>query len=190
MKKEHLYFGLAGSFVALFSIVFYNQAGLMPTIIVGGSMFAALLLWGATTIKQPSDPKKIIPIFLLTAFLLYFHIGEEYLYNFAGRIGALTGTGWKSNELLVLIAYILPAVWILGVVALYYRNPLGGFISNFIFIGMFIGEPVHLSVFPLIEGGRYHYFPGMWTALLPMVLGIWRLRIILKQYKESKQILG
>ena len=58
------------------------------------------------------------------------------------------------------------------------RHPLGNYIAWFFFVGMMIGEPTHMLVFPLMEGGRYHYFPGMWTSLLPMVpaaYGIWRM---------------
>jgi hypothetical protein len=51
---------------------------------------------------------------------------------------------------------------------------------------MFLGEPVHLLVFTKLEGGCYHYFPGMWTALLPTVMGAWGITIIVKEYRKIK----
>jgi hypothetical protein len=67
-----------------------------------------------------------------------------------------------------------------GAIGINKRHPLGNFIAWFFFVTMILGEPVHLLVFPFMEGGRYHYFyfPGVWSALLPMppaVFGIWRM---------------
>ena len=60
----------------------------------------------------------------------------------------------------------------------------------FIFVGMFAGEPTHLLVFPVLEGGRYHYFPGAWTALLPMIMGVWGLYVILAEDRRSRANAG
>jgi hypothetical protein len=78
--------------------------------------------------------------------------------------------------------YLQAGLMVVGIVAgaigIYHRHPLGNFIAWLFFVGMMVGEPTHLLVFPLMEGGRYHYFPGMWTALAPMApaaYGIWRM---------------
>ena len=40
-------------------------------------------------------------------------------------------------------------------------------------VGMIVGEPTHVLVFPVVrmlqEGVEYTYFHAMYTALLPMV---------------------
>jgi hypothetical protein len=171
--KQSLYLALVVTFIVTSAISFVQKAGVIPAIIVCGSMVGGAVGWYFTSLKYPTDPRKLLPVYLLTVPLLYLHIWEEYLFEFGPRIGALTGTGWTESEFLVQFAFYLPTFWILSAIGLYYRHPLGNFMSWFIFFGMFLGEPVHLLVFPNLEGGRYHYFPGMWTALLPTVMGVW-----------------
>lgn len=184
---QKLYVALAAVFTATFAVGTANTAGIMPTIIVCGSMTAGLIGWSLTSIHLPTDPRRVLPIYLMTAAMLYLHILEELIYDFGPRIGALTGTGWTQAEFMLEFAFVLPMAWILGGLALYFRHPLGGFMAWFIFVGMFLGEPTHLLVFPLLEGGRYHYFPGMWTALLPMVMGFWGLHVILADWRLQRR---
>lgn len=178
-----LYIGLVISFTIAFAAILFAQAGPIPTIIVSGSMLVGTALWARTTIKYPTDPAKILPIYLLTVVMLMFHIGEEYAFGFGARIGQITGTGWSQAQFVTMFVFALPFVWIFTGFLIYHRHPLGGFVSWFVFVGMFAGEPTHLAVFPLVEGGRYHYFPGMWTALLPMVMGIWGIAVVMRQYR-------
>lgn len=184
--KQSLYLALVATFMVTFNISVFQLAGVMPTIIISGSMVGGMVGWYLTSLKHPTDPRKLLPIYLLTVPLLYFHIWEEYLFGFGPRIGALTGTGWTESEFLMQFAFYLPTFWILSAIGLYYRHPLANFMAWFIFFGMFLGEPVHLLVFPNLEGGRYHYFPGMWTALLPTVMGVWGIYVIVKEYKKIK----
>lgn len=178
-RQQYLYLLLACAFTATLALGIAATAGVMVAVIVSGSMAVGLVGWARTSLQRPTDPARILPVYLLTVFMLYVHIGEEYLYDFGPRIGALTGTGWTEAQHMLQFGYIVPAFWILAAVALYRRHPLGGFMAWFIFVGMFAGEPTHLLVFPVLEGGRYHYFPGAWTALLPMVMGVWGLAVIL-----------
>ena len=183
---EKLYVALAAVFTVTFATGLATTAGTMPTLIVSGSMAAGLVAWARTSLRHPTDPRRIMGVYLMTAAMLYLHIGEEIIYDFGPRIGALTGTGWTQQEFIVEFVFVLPIFWILGALALYKRHPLGGFMAWFIFVGMFLGEPTHLLVFPIAEGGRYHYFPGMWTALLPMVMGFWGLHVMLADWRHQR----
>ena len=186
MTKQALYLALVATFIVTTALWLAPTAGIMPAIIISGSMLGGGIGWYFTSLHHPTDPRKLLPVYLITAVMLYFHIWEEYHYGFGPRIGALTGTGWTESQFVIQIIFYLPAFWILGAMGLYYRHPLGNFVAWFIFFGMFLGEPTHLLVFPNLEGGRYHYFPGMWTALLPMVMGIWGIYIIVQEYKKVK----
>jgi hypothetical protein len=146
--------------------------------IVAGSMVAGFVVWLRTTLERPPAPGAVLPAYLLTLVLFLFHVVEEYAFDFAGRIAAAAHVQWTEAQFVEVIVLLGPAIWIAGAIAIYRRHPLGNFIVWFFFIGMMLGEPTHLLVFPLMEGGRYHYFPGMWSALLPMapaVYGIWRM---------------
>jgi hypothetical protein len=183
---QKLYVVMAAAFTATLAAGLLLTAGVMPTLIVCGSMAAGLVGWALTSLRLPTDPRRILPVYLITAAMLYLHITEEMVYGFGPRIGALTGTGWTEAQFIFEFVFVLPLFWILGALALWFRHLLGGFMSWFIFVGMFLGEPTHLLVFPLAEGGRYHYFPGMWTAMLPMVMGFWGLHVILSDWRQRR----
>lgn len=185
-RKQRLYLLLAIAFTATLAVGISATAGIMVAVIVSGSMLVGVVGWARTSLKRPTDPARILPVYLLTVFMLYVHIGEEYVYDFGPRIGALTGTGWTEAQHMLQFGFIVPTFWILAAVALWFRHPLGGFMAWFIFVGMFAGEPTHLLVFPVLEGGRYHYFPGAWTALLPMVMGVWGLYVILQEDRRHR----
>lgn len=185
MDKHKISIAVVVVFILSFAPVMLAQAGIMPFVIVCGAMVGGFVAWLLTTSRIPTDPKKILPIYFLVAATLMLHIWEEYLFGFGPRIAAINGSGWTEREFLLMIAFYMPAFWILGALGIYYRHPLGSYVAWFVFIGMILGEPVHLAVFPLIEGGRYHYFPGMWTALLPMVPGIWGMVVVIKEYRKD-----
>ena len=187
-RTQRLYLVLALAFNVVVATAVTRTAGVMPAIIVAGSMFGGLIGWSLTSLRHPSEPRRIVPVYLLTVAMLFFHIGEEYLYDFGTRIGHLTGSGWTEAQHVTQFVFVIPVFWMLGAIGLYFRHPLGNFMAWFIFAGMFLGEPTHLLVFPVLEGGRYHYFPGMWTALLPMVMGCWGLQVILSEHRQRRAL--
>lgn len=165
------------TFVATYATVLYLQAGAVPVGILCGAMAAGFVIWLRTTAHRPADPEIVLPPYLLALALFLLHVLEEFHFDFAGRISTAAHVHWPEHDFILLIVLIGPAIWIAGAIGLYRRHPLGNYLAWFIFVGMILGEPVHLLVFPFLEGGRYHYFPGMRTALLPMVpavYGAWR----------------
>ena len=177
-RRTKLSVALVAAFIATYATVVYLQAGLLVVGIICGAMIVGFVAWLRTTVRRPADPAVALPPYLLTLALFLLHILEEELFDFAGRIAAVLHVHWTQHDFLLVIVLVGPAIWIAGAIGLYRRHPIGNYLAWFIFIAMILGEPVHLLVFPFLEGGRYHYFPGMWTALLPMipaVFGAWRL---------------
>lgn len=185
-KGTWAYAGLAASLTIVFVLLMAQQAGVMPAMIVGSAMAVSLIVWLLTTARYPANPKRALPIYMVTASLLMLHIGEEYVWEFGPRIGLLTGKPWSQGEFFVMFGVVFPTIWILAGALVYFRNPFGNWVIWFIYLGMILGEPVHLLVFPFAEGGRYHYFPGMFTALIPLVLGLWGISELLKDYRAAK----
>jgi len=177
-RETRLSVAIVAVFIPTYATMLYLQAGLMVVGIVAGSMVAGFIIWLRTTVRRPPTPAAILPAYLLALALFLFHVLEEYEFDFAGRIAAAAHVQWTEAQFVEVIVLLGPAIWIAGAVAIHHRHPLGNFIAWFFFVGMIVGEPTHLLVFPLMEGGRYHYFPGMWSALAPMVpaaYGIWRM---------------
>ena len=137
----------------------------------------------------------MLPAYLVALVLFLVHVLEEYQFDFAGRIAAAAHVHWTETQFVEVIVLLGPAIWIAGAIGLYKKHPLGNFVAWFFFIGMMLGEPTHMLVFPFMEGGRYHYFPGMWSALLPMApaaYGIWRTltddRVVRRERRMPEQV--
>ena len=177
-RETLLSVALVAVFIPTYATLLYLQAGFMVVGIVAGSMVAGFAIWLRTTLRRPPAAQAILPAYLLALVLFLLHVLEEYAFDFAGRIAAAAHVRWTEAQFVEVIVLLGPAIWIAGALGIYKRHPLGNFVAWFFFVGMMLGEPTHMLVFPFMEGGRYHYFPGMWTALFPMVpaaYGIWRM---------------
>jgi hypothetical protein len=187
----------------------YRHIGLPPVIIVGGSGLAAFAIWNRSYLTHPTDPADILPLFLLTVAALEVHMAEEYVAQFALAMSRLFDISWTERSFLLVFAFAGPSVYAVTALGLLYRQPLAGFVAWFIFIGPGLAEFTHF-IFPLLRpslspettaaittavangqlvadmpnywiGATHHYyFPGLYTAVLPMIPGvfaIWRLAI-------------
>ncbi|WP_294205121.1 hypothetical protein [uncultured Chryseobacterium sp.] len=198
----------ASIFTIVAPVMGYLSIGLAPVIIVGGSALIGLFCWYFTYLRKPVDPGIILPLFILTVAGLQIHLVEEYLMGFAPAMSRLFGIPWSEKSFLMVFALIGPVIYTLTSLGLYYKVPIAGFVAWFIFIGPGVAEFTHF-IFPLIspdllphdphpvtasiDGATirempnfyfrttgHYYFPGMWTAVLPMIpgcLAIYRLLI-------------
>jgi hypothetical protein len=195
-------------FIAVAMVAGYRNIGLPPVVIVGGSGLIALVFWSKTYLRRPLDPGVILPLFLLTVAALEVHMIEEYLTGFGPAMSRLFDISWTERSFLLVFTFTGPILYTLTALGLYYRIPLAGFIAWFIFIGPGVAEFTHF-IFPLLQpaiqpelaapvtaavsNGRLvnempnywigttgvYYFPGMYTAILPMIPGIYAIvRII------------
>ncbi len=179
--------GVVALFIGVYAITLYRQAGTLVVGIVAGSMVVGFVVWLRTTLRRPPAPEAILPAYLLGLFLFLVHVLEEYAFDFAGRIAAAAHVRWTETQFVEVIVLLGPAIWIAGAAGIYRRHPLGNFVAWFFFLGMLIGEPAHLLVFPLLEGGRYHYFPGMWTSLFPMAPAAYGIRRMLADDRAARR---
>jgi hypothetical protein len=180
----------------------YRKIGLPPVVIVGGSSVIALVMWIKFYLRKPLAPEVILPLFLLTVAALEIHMAEEYLTGFGPAMSRLFDISWTERSFLIVFAFVGPALYSLTALGLFYRVPFAGFLAWFIFIGPGVAEFTHF-IFPLLQpaiqpdlpgtisqavsNGRFvadmrnyyigttgrYYFPGMYTAVLPMIPGIW-----------------
>ena len=197
----------------------YIKIGLPPVIIIGGSAIVGFFFWYFTYLKKPTDPKIILPLFVLTVAALQIHIVEEYQNGFGPAMSRLFNIPWTEKSFLMVFALVGPTIYTLTTLGLYFRFPLAGFIAWFIFIGPGVAEfthfifsilqpqiqPANLSVITQYINGTEivnmpnyyykttgdYYFPGMWTAVLPMIPGIYAIYRLTKEYRlQNKLALG
>jgi hypothetical protein len=206
----------AAAFLAISMSTGYRYIGWPPVIIVGGSGIAAFVLWTLTYLRHPVAPEIVLPPFLLTVAALEVHMVEEYLTRFGPAMSRLFNISWSEGSFLMIFAFIGPILYTLTALGLFRRVPLAGFLMCFIFIGPGVAEFTHF-IFPALRPdvqptvaasvqavvghgklmqdlpnfwvhvtGRY-YFPGMYTAILPMVPGIYGIRKLLTAAKRSSR---
>src|SRR6266852_5353041 len=207
---------IAAAFLLVAMLAGYQYIGWPPVIIVGGSGTAAFILWSLTYLRRPLPPAVVLPPFLLTLAALEVHMIEEYLTGFGPAMSRLFNISWSERSFLTVFAFVGPILYALTALGLFRRVPLAGFLMCFIFIGPGVAEFTHF-IFPALRPdvqpmiatpvdavvghgqlmrnlpnfwlhvtGRY-YFPGMYTAVLPMVPGIYGIRQLLIAARQSRR---
>ena len=196
---------MAAIFLLASMLAGYWFIGWPPVVIVGGSGSAAFILWSLTYVRRPLPPEAVLPAFLLTVAALEVHMIEEYLTGFGPAMSRLFNISWTEHSFLMIFSFIGPVLYTLTALGLFKRNPLAGYLMCFIFIGPGVAEFTHF-IFPLLKPdvqptvaasvqaivGRgqlmqnlpnfwfrvtgHYYFPGMYTAILPMIPGIYGIR--------------
>lgn len=178
------------SAAAIYGAALFRQAGPLPVIIIVGSMLGGLAGWWLTTSRRPADPSRAVPMFLILLALFYIHVGEESLTGFNNAIASISGTPWSDREFTLLIGLLGPAIWFFGAWSLWKRQPIGNFIYWFLIVGMILGEPTHMILFPILAmkqfGIGYEYFSGMYTALFPMIPAILALAAIVAEHRKKQ----
>jgi hypothetical protein len=205
---------VAAAFLVVAMLAGYRYIGWPPVIIVGGSGTAAFVLWGLTYLRRPLPPEVVLPAFLLTVAGLQVHLIEEYLTGFAPAMSRLFNISWSVHSYLMIFVFIGPVLYTLTALGLFRRVPLAGFLMCFILIGPGVAEFTHF-IFPALKPdvqptvaasvqavvgrgqlmqdlpnfwvhvtGRY-YFPGMYTAILPMIPGVYGLFTLVRAARSE-----
>ncbi len=152
-------------FVAVAMTAGYRRIGVPPVVIVGGSSLIALVLWIKTYMRRPLDAEIILPGFLLTVAALEVHMIEEYFWPWFIFIGP--GVAEFTHFIFPILR---PAI----------EPQLAGSISQAVSNGRFVADMHNYWV----KTTGVYYFPGMYTAILPMIPGIYTIRRVLKGAKS------
>ncbi|MDP3293950.1 MAG: hypothetical protein Q8M37_04320 [Nevskia sp.] len=190
------------------------NVGVPPTIIVGGSAIVGFFCWRLTNLRRVINPLKTAILFLLTTTALHVHMFEEHACLFGPSMSRLFDIAFPDARFLQIFVFALPTVYYLTAIGLLLRIPLAAFVAWFIFIGPGIAEFTHF-IFPFIEPalepsnpasittvingvritdmanhyiavtGKY-YFPGLYTAVIPMIPGIFSVWWLLKNRQPGR----
>jgi hypothetical protein len=184
MINQIVVLGLVMIFIGLLRL----NIGLAPTVIVGGSAAIGFFCWRATNLRQPIHPLKTTIVFLLTTAALHVHMYEEHDCLFGPAMSRLFEIAFPDARFLQIFVFILPAIYYLTAIGLLLRIPLAGFIAWFIFIGPGIAEFTHFIVgmenHHVAVTGTY-YFPGLYTAIIPMIPGIYAVYWLFKSRQTA-----
>lgn len=174
----------AVAFIVALALVGYLTVGfagaLFSVAFIGG-----LILWLCTTYRTPIEPQQIIVPYLITVILFIIHVYEEFAAHVERHLTQLSGLPVTQEQFLIIAAFSAPIVWLLGAVMLLKRWAFGYFfVSTFLF-GMMFAELSHF-ISPFMATGNFHYSPGMYTAILPVLGGWYMFGIILREMKKER----
>lgn len=172
---------LPSVFVATFVLTTLPVLGWLVTLVVGTSQVLALIFW-ITKARFWLAGRRMLPFHLATMAALHFHVHEELTHGFAAAVRETFHTPQLTDSVFLnVIVFAVPIVYLLAAIGLWFRRPFAEFLSYTLFFGPGFMEWTHY-VFPLCRSGPYRYFPGMWTAWLPMIPGLaalaWNVRRI------------
>jgi len=200
--------------LAVFATVLTVNVGAPVAVIVAASMLVGFFCWRATNLRRPIEPQKTAVLFLLTAAALHVHMIEEHVKLFGPAMSRLFGIAFPDRRFLLIFVFVLPIVYYVTAVGVLKRVPMAAFVAWFIFIGPGVAELTHF-VFPLmrpalepqnlapisatihgirVDGmenhwmratGRY-YFPGLYTAVLPMIPGITAIAFLFRNRRRGE----
>lgn len=146
----------------------YALMGPIPAAIFGVFLVGALLPWRMTTYGKPPAPGRIVVPYLLAVVLFIVHVLEEYLTGFPAAMTDLTGRPVSERNFMLVAAFIGPILWLVSLVLFYQRTELGNYLVWGFVVAMTVSELAHF-VFPIVAGPPLAYFPGLYTAALPLI---------------------
>lgn len=166
-------------------IVIVFRLGGIVAAVIGTALVLGFIVWRLTTYHRPAGIE-IITLYFLVIAGLNIHIQEEVLMDFHGAVLNLVGAEVHTDPRLFqfLVSGVGVSLHILMGIGLLYRNPVANYYACFVFAGPGFIEIVHYF-FPLLQGGAYGYFPGMYTAWMPMLPGIIALWLLLTRYRRT-----
>ncbi|NNF75436.1 MAG: HXXEE domain-containing protein [Flavobacteriaceae bacterium] len=118
--------------------------------------------------KRVPDPKSVLPLYLFALGVQFLHFTEEYLTGFVIELPALFNQPPYPTDIWLVFNMVAYFIFILGGITLFWRS--GSFLIIpvfFILFGIMFNGLAHLGT-SLYVGG---YFPGLYTAMIYLVLG-------------------
>jgi hypothetical protein len=165
--------------------VAYVILGVIPAIVFAVAFGGGLALYAATAWRTEFDTLKVIVPYLLTVMLFMVHTYEEYLTDFETVVSVMAGRTVPESDLLSIIAWTAPLLWIAGAVMLLKRWAFGYYFLCAFFVAMTIAELSHY-IFPFVVDGTFHYESGMYTAVLPLITAYYGLYVMMQEIRKAR----
>lgn len=175
---KHLILPVA--FVIVIVAFAYVMLGIIPAVVFTVAFGGGLALYIATAWRARFDTLKVIVPYLLTVMLFMIHTFEEYVTDFEDTVSALAGRTVPEFDLLLIIAWLAPLMWVGGAVMLIKRWAFGYYFLCAFFVAMTVAELAHY-LFPFVIDGTFHYESGMYTAALPLITAYYGLYVMMRE---------
>jgi len=161
--------------------------GLIPAVVFFTAFGGGLVLYMRTAWRTRFDSAKVIIPYLLTTLFFMVHTYEEYVTGFDQTVSRLAGYTIPQSNLLTVIAWVAPIIWVSGAIMLIKQWAFGFYFLCAFFFAMTIAELAHF-VFPFVIEGRFYYESGMYTALLPLIPAYYGLYVMFQEIKAARAV--
>ncbi len=151
--------------IAVFWIVSFT---LSSVIVFIPGVIISFLFYLTTYYRTTPGPEKILPIYLLALGIQFIHFTEEYLTDFVEAVPNLLGQEAYPLDYWIVFNMVAYTVFILGGIILFNRIKALMIIPLFfMLVGVLLNSVGHILI-ALYVGG---YFPGLYTALIYIIIG-------------------
>lgn len=166
----------------------YVYLGALLTFPVIGAGAAALLLWLATSYRDPRR-RTFLPFYLLMVLLVLLQGLEQWHFGFAHTMKELFPASFAApvvfDEKIQLAVFTLAAVslYLIGAVGLFFHHPLGNYMAWLLVVEAAVAGVALLAA--AFASGHFHYVPGLATGVVAIPLGIAGGRRLAKPRREA-----
>ena len=153
----------------------YVYLGSLLTLPVIGAGAAALLLWLATTYRDPRR-RTFLPVYLAIVLLLLLQGLEQWHFGYASTLQRLFPASFAPpvlfDDRIQLAVFTLAAValYLLGALGLFFHHPLGNYMAWLLAAQATVGGLALAGM--SVSTGQFHYVPGLATGVVAIPLGI------------------
>ncbi len=170
-----------GRLVAFAGVIFQTVWLGLPAVALSLALLISLGMWlGGGWRIHPGLSR----VFGLALVIFLCHVAEEYLTGFQAALPALFGQArWSDGRYLAFNA-VWALAFLIALIGLRYGRPLAVFVVCFFAVGGGVGNGIAHLLLALARGG---YFPGTWTALACLGVGVWLLWLLYAPNSEYRK---
>lgn len=166
-------------FISLLAIGVFSWVGYIISVVwfFVPAMILTYFIYLQTAYKKMPPPDRILPLYLLALSIQMLHFTEEYLTSLVTELPALLGEAPYPEDYWLVFNMSAYSFFLLGGVVLYKRiKELAIIPLFFILVGVVFNAVAHIGLAIYTNS----YFPGLYTALVYVLLAPPLLRAVLR----------
>ncbi len=191
LPTKYMFFMFVVCSLITLTIGAYIYFGSVISCLIFIPMVLALAAWMPTTFHKPVEPRGIVVCVILAISAIIVQDIEEWLHKFPQVITGLFPHLFPVEDLfserlfLSLFSLLPTTLFVLTTYGLYLKHPLSNYMTWFIFIWGIVGGLASFA-FPILAHGSFSYFPGQWTAPLPIIMGLYGIKFLCQNVKKGE----
>ncbi|MBT8236511.1 MAG: HXXEE domain-containing protein [Bacteroidia bacterium] len=166
------------AFIGIVGIWFGAPSILVKWIFICGILITLLFFYALIQPEQFPEPGKLLPLYLIALSVQFLHFLEEYHGKLYEKLPILFDFAPVDRDAFITFNMVAYSIFILGALAIYGKKKQFMLIPLFFILVGTVANAVFHCLLALWQGA---YFPGLYTALIYLILGPMMLRILLRQ---------